>query len=157
MKLLTPIIIIAATTPLLAANEIRLEDCPKAVRHTIKSNLNGDRLDDIERKRIDGKVRYVVDIDGPGDADRNLRISPAGDLLFVSEDIKLSECPAAVRSTIKGLLKVNWRIDDIDRETTASGTVRFRVDFDRTGKRDIEFKLSRKGKVLGSRVESNED
>ncbi|MES2438325.1 MAG: hypothetical protein V4584_04640 [Verrucomicrobiota bacterium] len=151
MKYLLPLVI-ASTAISAQAREISFNACPPAVRETIESSLDGGVIDEIDEVQINGLTRYVVDIDGPGGRDVTLRIGPAGKLLLTSEDLKLSECPAAVRTAIKKLLKSGWRIDDIDREVSGKNT-RYRIDIDRRNARDLEFVLSRGGKVLERTIE----
>lgn len=157
MKYLIPFFVLGATTLAARADrDIRLKDCPAAVREAIHANLKGGRIDDIEYRRISGKVRYEVDIDGPRNADRTLRFTAAGSLQFESEDIRLSQVPAAVRSAITAAIKTNWRIDDVDRETTSAGT-RYRISVDRPGKQDLEVLFTASGGLVERRVERNDD
>lgn len=151
MKYLIPLVI-ASSTLAATAVEIRLKDCPPGVRSTITAKLDGGVIDEINRVEKNGVTRYVVDIDGPLGRDITFRMTPAGRVIFTTEDVKLSDCPPAVRKSIQNLLQVGWRIDDIDREVNAQG-IRFRVDFDRTNARDVEYLLSRDGKVLARKVE----
>ncbi|MES2923054.1 MAG: hypothetical protein V4819_15975 [Verrucomicrobiota bacterium] len=154
MKYLIPLVI-ASSTLAATAVEIRFKDCPPAVRSTISANLNGGVIDEIDRVQRNGLTRYIVDIDGPAGRDITFRLTPAGRVLFTTEDVKLSECPLAVRQAIQNLLQIGWRIDDIDREVNGQG-IRFRVDFDRSNARDVEYLLTRDGKVLERQVEKSD-
>lgn len=151
MKYLIPLAI-ASTTLATQAVEVRLQDCPPGVRATIEAKLQGGKLDDIDRVQKNGTTRFIVDIDGPAHRDVTFHLTPAGKVVFTSEDLNLNQCPKAVRTSIQNLLKSGWKIDDIDRETTG-GTLRFRVDIDRNNDRDLEFLISRSGKVLQRKVE----
>lgn len=150
-KYLIPLAI-ASTTIAAQAVEVRLKDCPAPVRATIESKLQGGKLDDIDRVTRNGTTRYIVDIDGPARRDITFHLTPAGAVVFTSEDINLSQAPKAVRTAVANLLKSGWKVDDVDRETTA-GSVRFRVDIDRRNQRDLEFLIGPKGKVLKRTVE----
>lgn len=154
MKSIIYPILLAAVTTTSNARDIRLEDCPTGVRKTIQAKLEGGRIDDIERKVLNGKTRYVVDIDGPGRRDLTIRMSPSGRVLSESEDLTLNQCPVKVRNTIRDLVMNNtgWSVDDIDRVTDSSG-VSFQVDIDRRGQRDLDFVISDKGKVIKRQVE----
>jgi uncharacterized membrane protein YkoI len=154
MKYLIPLAVIS-TTLAASAKEISLQDCPPGVKATIEAKLEGGKLDEIDRVNKNGTTRYIVDIDGPARRDITFHLTPAGKVVFTSEDITLSQSPKAVRTAIQDLLKSGWKVDDIDRETTG-GTVRFRVDIDRKNNRDLEFLLSREGKVLQRKVETSD-
>ena len=146
---------IASTTLAAQAREVHLKDCPPGVQITIAAKLGGGRLDDIERVNKNGAIRYVVDVDGPKGRDISYHITPAGQVIFSTEDLTLAECPPAVRSSVWKLLKKGWRIDDIDREVSGK-SVRFRVDIDRPQERDYEFLLSNRGKVLERKLEKGD-
>jgi uncharacterized membrane protein YkoI len=150
-KYLIPLAI-ASTTIAAQAVEVRFKDCPAPVRATIESKLQGGKLDDIDRVNRNGVTRYIVDIDGPGRRDITFHLTPAGAVIFTSEDIRLSEAPKGVRTAVANLLKNGWTVDDVDRETT-SGTVRYRVDIDRRNQRDIEYLIGPKGKIFKRTVE----
>ncbi|GAA5124310.1 hypothetical protein JIN84_12500 [Luteolibacter yonseiensis] len=143
---------IVSTTFAAQAKEVRLKDCPPGVQITIAAKLGGGRLDEIDRVNKKGVTRYVVDVDGPGGRDITYHLTPAGHVVFSTEDVSLAGCPAAVRNSIRKLLKNGWRIDDIDREISGK-SVRFRVEIDRPQERDYEFLLSKNGKVLERKLE----
>lgn len=149
MKLAIAIpLIIAATVVTTQARDIRLKDCPAAVQKTIKANLKGGVIDDIERKKINGSTRYVVDIDGPKGRDITFHIGPKGKVLLKSEDITYGQAPAAVRKTITRLAKeVGGKVDDVDR-ITQKNVVTFSVDIDRRNAPDYDYTISASGKVL---------
>jgi uncharacterized membrane protein YkoI len=154
MNYLIPLAIVSNTFAAHAV-EIRLQDCPPGVKATIEAELDGGRIDEIDRVQRNGTTRYIVDLDGPARRDITLHLTPAGKVVFSTEDVNLSQCPPAVRASIRKLLKSGWRIDDIDREVSGN-TIRFRVDFDRTKDRDLEFLLARNGKVLDRKVENSD-
>ncbi|MES2659766.1 MAG: hypothetical protein V4689_14200 [Verrucomicrobiota bacterium] len=154
MKYLIPLAI-ATTTLAAQAVEVRLQDCPPGVRTTIEAKLQGGKLDDIDRVQRNGTTRFIVDIDGPARRDVTFHLTSAGRVVFTSEDLDLNQCPKAVRTSIQNLLKIGWKIDDIDRETT-NGSIRFRVDIDRNNDRDLEFLLSRDGKVLQRKLDTSD-
>ncbi|RYD41640.1 MAG: hypothetical protein EOP85_12370 [Verrucomicrobiaceae bacterium] len=155
MKYLIPLAI-ATTTIAAQAVEVRLQDCPAPVRATIESKIQGGKLDDIDKVTKNGTTRYIVDIDGPARRDVTFHLTPAGKVIFTSEDISLSQAPKAVRAAVAGLVKNGRKLDDIDRETTG-GAIRFRVDIDRRNQADLEFLFSSKGKVLKRTVERIDD
>lgn len=146
---------IASTTLATQAKEVRLKDCPPGVQITIAAKLGGGHLDEIERVNKKGVTRYVVDVDGPLGRDITYHLTPAGHVVFSTEDVILTECPAAVRTSITKLLKKGWRIDDIDREVSGK-SIRFRVDIDRPQERDYVFLLNNRGKVLERKLEKRD-
>jgi uncharacterized membrane protein YkoI len=146
---------IASTTLATQAKEVRLKDCPPGVQITVAAKLGGGRLDEIERVKKNGVTRYVVDVDGPLGRDISYHLTPAGHVVFSTEDVTLAECPTAVRTAIRKLLNKGWKIDDIDREVSGKA-VRFRVDIDRPQQRDYEFLLNNRGKVLERKLEKGD-
>lgn len=154
MKTIIYPIIATALTLSAHARDIRFEDCPAGVRQSIEAKLEGGRIDDIESVILNGKTRYIVDIDGPGRRDLTLRLSPAGRILIESEDFTLKQCPTKVRNAIQQAvaMKAGWSIDDIDQVTNSKG-VRFHVDIDRRGQRDLKLVISSNGNVIKREVE----
>lgn len=145
-------IVFAATALSLQAKEIRLKDCPAAVKKTISARLDGGKIDDIDRVLIKGKTRYLVDIDGPGRRDVTFRITPSGKVVRKAEDVVFNECPKAVRAAIDNLLEAGWQIDDIDR-ITQNKVVTFRVEIDSNNAPDLQVTISSSGKVTKKVVE----
>ncbi len=154
MKSIIYPIVFTAITSFANARDVRLEDCPQGVRETIATKLDGGRIDDIESRIRNGKTRYVVEIDGPGRRDLTIHLNPSGRVISESEDFTLSQCPAKVRNAIVKLLTGNsgWSLDDIDRVTNSKG-MRFQIDVDRRGQRDLEIVISSNGKVIKRNLE----
>jgi hypothetical protein len=154
MKFIIYPIILAAIATSANAREIRLEDCPVGVQRSIEAKLEGGRVDDIESVIRNGKIRYVVDIEGPVRRDLTVHMSPSGRVIFESEDLTFRQCPVEVQKTISRLLKmkVSWSLDDIDQVTNSKGT-RFHVDIDRRGRLDLDLVISSDGVVLSRKVE----
>lgn len=150
MKILFPILALSALANA-SAREISLNDCPPAVRETIRQGLGGGHIDDIDLIQVNGKAKYIVDIDGPGRRDVTLRINANGKLQLTSEDLRFNDCPQPIKKAINKLVAEGWRLDDIDRETSGK-TVKFRVDFDGRNSRDLEVLLDAKGKVLKRQI-----
>lgn len=154
MKYLIPLAILS-TTLAIQAKEISYQDCPAGVRSAIKAQLNGGKIDEIDRVEKNGATRYIVEIDGPARRDVTFHITPAGTIVFTSEDITLSQAPKAVRTAIQDLLKSGRKLDDIDREITSAGT-RYRVDIDRKNFQDLEYLLASSGKVLQRKLDTSD-
>ncbi len=154
MKTIIYPIIATALTLTANARDIRFEDCPAGVRQSIEAKLEGGRIDDIESVILNGNTRYIVDIEGPGRRDLTLRLSPSGRILIESEDLTLKQCPTKVRKAIEQAvaMKAGWSIDDIDQVTNSKG-VRFHVDIDRRGQRDLKLVISSNGSVIKRQVE----
>jgi uncharacterized membrane protein YkoI len=146
---------IVSTTLATQAKEVRLKDCPPGVQITIAAKLGGGRLDEIDRVNRNGVTRYVVEVDGPKGRDITYHLTPAGHVVFSTEDVSLAECPAAVRNSIRKLLQKGWKLDDIDREISGK-SIRYRVEIDRPKLRDYEFLLAKNGKVLERKLEKRD-
>ena len=68
----------ALVSPLLCADDIKLHECPLAVRTTIERNLLGGKLDEIKEIRIADHTLYVVEIDQPKGPDRIITFDADG-------------------------------------------------------------------------------
>lgn len=134
------------------AGEIRLEDCPAAVKATINDNAAQGTLDEVERYSIDGKVIYIAEFDLPGKLDLKLYLSGDGKLLKTRTEIPLKDAPEAVRQAIA---KLEGTLDDVERVTEGK-KVTYLVEMDRGGKADLHVSLSPEGAVVSQREEVND-
>lgn len=136
--------------PLLAAStlagEIRLTDCPPAVRSAIEKNSRGGVIDEIESYTVEDRRLFIADIELAGDRDLKLHVSADGVLLKTTEEITMTEMPAAVKSTAE-TRAAGEQIDDV-KMITEKKIVIYLVEIDRKAAADIKLEISVDGKIL---------
>lgn len=136
------------------AAEIRLADCPAAVRATIQQNSRGGHIDEVESHGIEGRTLYVAEVDLPGGRDLKIHVAADGALLKTREDSAIAEVPEAVRKAVEARLG-GGIADDVDKETGGT-VVTWHVEIDRKGAKDLELVIDSAGKIL-SETEDADD
>lgn len=156
MKTIATFAALAIAAPLATAQterrELRLEDCPPAVRSTIETNARGGRVEEVDHISIDGKEIYIAEVELPKDRDLKVYVSGTGTLAKTLEDITLAEAPEAVQQAARGL---GGSVDDVDKEI-AGGKTSYHVEIDRHGERDLDVVIAEDGTIL-SRTEEADD
>lgn len=133
----------------MAADEIRLEECPAAVQQAVLANSRDGRVDDIELSP-DGKT-YEVEVNLPRLRERQLRIAADGAVLETVEDIDLAEAPEPVRRTVESETTAGARLEEVERKI-ASGTTVFLAEVDLPDDRDLYLEVSDNGSILNRLV-----
>ena len=128
-----------------AADEIRLEECPAAVQQAILANSRDGRVDEIELSP-DGQT-YEVEVNLPRLRERQLRIAADGTVRETIEDIDLAEAPEPVQRTITGETAAGARLEEVERKT-AAGTTVFHAEIDLPDSRDLHLEISDNGSIL---------
>jgi uncharacterized membrane protein YkoI len=128
-----------------------LSDLPLAVQKTVRSELGGARVDEIERDTEDGKVVYEIEAETADGREIELEVAEDGTLLEKKEEIRLTDVPAAVRATIERELG-SVRPEDIERHTE-EGTVHYEVDAETADDRDIDLEVAEDGTLLERKEE----
>lgn len=136
-----------------AARDIRLADCPEAVRNVIQSNARDGKVKEVEVHQREGKTIYVAEVDLKGGIDLNLYVSAEGSLLKTKEDMRLADAPEAVRTTLQGL---GGRVDDLDKITEGE-TVTYDADIERHGQADLDVVVAEDGKVIRQTEDRDDD
>ncbi|HAL70833.1 MAG TPA: hypothetical protein DCP71_03580 [Verrucomicrobiales bacterium] len=149
----TLIVVAFVRSSMAYAEEIPLTACPAPVQETLRSNLHGGTLDEVNLIAIEGRSLYIAEVDLPGGRDLRIHIGPDGSLLKTREEITLAETPAAVQEAVRRLMPAGGRLADVDREVVA-GTTTFRVEIDRPQSRDLQLHLAEDGAVLQQRDDS---
>lgn len=155
MKLIQTIAIVGLTTTFASADlerEVRLDDCPAAVRETIVANSRDGRIDEIDLIAIGENKMYIAEVDLAQDTDLKVYVNADGSLVKTREDVRNQEIPAFVNTIVSEL---GGRADDVEKETTGK-TVTYHVDVDRTDAPDLEVVIDGQGKVL-SKTEEIDD
>jgi len=102
---------------------VALSALPARVQQTIKAEMKGAQLGEIEQTDVDGKSFYEVLLTGP-ERTRNVTVDAEGNL--VRAQAALSETPPAVQKVIQSQLGKN-KLGDIDR-TSEGGETIFAID-----------------------------
>lgn len=129
----------------LEGREIRFSSCPKEVRQTIRANDRGGMISEVEVYQTGTGTVYTAEVELPRDRDITIYVRDNGRLIKVSEDISRRSLPEAVRDTLRGF---SGRVDDVDKETLPGGGVRYQIEIDRVGKRDLHLLVDPSGKVI---------
>lgn len=106
----------------LLADDIKLKECPAAVRQTIEQNLLGGNVDEIKEIRINDHVLYIVEIDLKGFREARLYIAGDGALRKIVEEIKLRDLPVPVRQSLDQYIKRPAQVEDIEKVTIEEAT-----------------------------------
>ena len=146
------IIALAASTLAAHAKSVTLAEVPPAVQETIKANVRGATIEEIDVLTVDGRTLYVSEVDLPGDRDLDVHVSAEGQLIKTKEDIVITEAPAAVQDAVKKLEAEGGKLDDIDKEV-AAGKATYHVDINRDKVADLDVVLAEDGSVISRQEE----
>lgn len=151
---------VAAATPPSRGDEdeVKLSDCPAAVRKTLNEEAKGAEIESVTREVEDGKTTYWADV-VIGGKTYGIGVSEDGTLnefsLQVDEDeVGLSDCPAAVQKAFKEEAKGS-EIDGVRRETRFGVTV-FRAGVAIGGK-SYEIKVAEDGTLTEKSLQFDEN
>lgn len=149
MKTPTTLVIAALTASAITvwADDLKLENCPPAVQETIRANARDGKVDDVDTVTIEGKTLYVAEVNLANGKDLDVHVGSDGKLIKTTEDIQLSETPAAVQEAVKKLEAEGGRLDDIDKNV-ANGKITYEVDIDRSNAPDLDIVLDESGSVI---------
>jgi len=136
------------------AGEIRLDDCPEAVRATVRQHERQGRVDEVKSYDIQGRVLYVVEVDLPTKRELKLHISPDGTLVKMSEEISLEELPDTVRAMVVEK-SAGGTLDDVEKETVGK-IVTYRVEIERKKMPDVDLVLDAAGGILSETEEADD-
>jgi len=132
-----------------------LANLPEVVQKTVKTELGGACIDEIERDTDDGKVVYEIEAETADGREINLEVAEDGKLLEKQEEVRLTDIPAAVRATIERELG-GVSPEEIERETE-NGTIHYEVDAETADGREIDLEVAEDGTLLDKDVEGEDD
>jgi uncharacterized membrane protein YkoI len=135
-----------------ASREIRLEDCPAAVRETITRNSSGGRVDEVGHIRIGNHALYVAEVDLADGRDLDIHVDESGRLIETREDVTLAELTGPVRSAIQ---IIGGKPDDIERHVN-DGVTSYHLEVERTGQPDLDVVIASDGRVIGQTEETDD-
>jgi uncharacterized membrane protein YkoI len=118
----------ALVSPLLCADDIKLHECPLAVRTTIERNLLGGKLDEIKEIRIADHTLYVVEIDLKGFREAKLYVAGDGTLRKTVQEIRFKDLPEPVRAALNRYTK-KGKVEDVEM-VYINGKVQYEVEID---------------------------
>lgn len=137
-----------------SAGEIKLEDCPDAVRETVGQHQRQGRVDEVESYNIQGRALYVVEIELPTRRELKLHISPDGTLVKMSEEVSLAELPDVVRAVVEEKA-AGGTLDDLEKETMGK-VVNYRMEIEREKMPDVDLLLDAAGGILSEKEEADD-
>ncbi|MDQ6632289.1 MAG: PepSY-like domain-containing protein [Verrucomicrobiota bacterium] len=123
---------------------IALGDVPIAIQETIKQNLAGGKLEQIDKTSEDGEIYYDVEI-SHGSKGISLSIFAEGTLVSKEEELTLAEMPAAVQKSIQEKA-FGKKITSL-RRTTENEQTFYQIEVTKSGK-DETLQLSADGNIF---------
>ncbi|MCB1129581.1 MAG: hypothetical protein KDN05_00530 [Verrucomicrobiae bacterium] len=132
--------------------EIRLADCPPAVRTTIEANARGGQLDEIKLLVIGDRELYIAEVELVGDLDLDIHVRGDGTLVKTREDVPKEDHP---RFAERLASEHGGQLDDVDKELSQAKTT-YHIEIDRRGQPDLDLITDEAGNVL-SKTEDHDD
>lgn len=127
--------------------EISAEECPGSVADTLLDCLDSGRVERILTTPGRRRPCYFVEIELDGDLLRKLQISEDGTLLGRVDEMRPSELPRTVKSTVTEFLEAGARFDTADHVVT-SEREEFHVELDLGDDLDLHLFLDESGALL---------
>ena len=127
-----------------------VDELPPAAAATLASLYPDASIEEIERTDDAGTIAYAVllDVDG-SEVEPNL--DEAGTLLSLEEEIEASELPAAVAAVVDaeaGASAAGLPGSGLERETLASGEVRYSVEYENDDGQSLTLAMTETGELL---------
>lgn len=138
--------------------KIDVKDLPPGVLAAVRAKFPEGKLTGAAKEEEDRRVTYEVTLTDH-DVKVDVAVSAKGKLLEVEKTIDAKELPEAVAATIRTkypTAKVSKAEQVIKYEEDEEETS-YEVVLSTTGKKDVEVKLSPKGKVLDDEGDEDED
>lgn len=90
-------ILVMAVVGLVGSAQARAQSCPKVVEDAVTLEIPGAAIVTCSASREQGRVEYTVQISSFDHANRDLVVSPGGNILEIDEPVALPTVPSAVR------------------------------------------------------------
>ena len=130
----------------LMSMEVALNETPDAVQKTIAMQLNGGKLEDIDKVFDDAEISYEVKTTKPDGHQKNFTVETNG--ILSSVEVALEETTPAAKKTITNQIS-DGRILQIDRSfLKKKGVFPYEVEGLKDGK-PFDFSVGPKGRFLG--------
>jgi uncharacterized membrane protein YkoI len=130
---------------------VLLRELPKAAQKTIREQLQGATLGEIERNTEDGKVTFTVNITRAGE-EREFTVAEDGKLL--SMDVGLEETPPEVQKTIKAQVG-QGKLENISK-TFEDDAINYEVDMTTTNDAERSFTVALDGRLTSAQLSLEE-
>jgi uncharacterized membrane protein YkoI len=134
------------------SREIRLADCPAAVRESITQHSRGGHVEEVGHVRIGSHALYVAEVDLAGGRDLEIHVDASGKLIETREETTLAELPVPVRSATGNL---GGSPDDIECHVN-DGTTTYHLEIERRGRPDLDVVLAADGQVISQAEEADD-
>lgn len=131
---------------ILLSDDLRLSECPEAVRATIRQNQRDGKVEEIKKVEVEGHALYLVEIDLKGFRELKLHISGTGSLRKSVEEIRQPDLPEPVKESAKHVIHGLYRIGDIEKITEGE-QIRYRIKAEHPGKPDILYLFDEDGSM----------
>ena len=160
-------LMIAAGSAFADEDSIKVEDLPKAVRSAVKKKFPEGKLVSAAKEEEDGKTIFEVVVEDD-DTKLDVAFSAKGRLLEVEKKIDVAKLPSEVSAAIEKkfpkakikkaekVVKYEDEDDDEDEDEDDDADKFFEVVLSVEGKKDLEVKISPKGKILKDDEEKEE-
>lgn len=132
--------------------DVRLQDCPPAVRQTIEAEAKNKPVEEVERHSIDGREIYVAEIELGQDRDLKIYVAADGSLMKTRRDVSKKALPNTVKKALSGRDGV---VDDIE-EVTENGKVTYHVEIDRETEGDLNLVVGTDGTIHRETVDARD-
>jgi uncharacterized membrane protein YkoI len=141
--------------PLAATKKVSFDELPDAAKRTVREQAGSNRIEDVERGTLDGRVVYEVAFKSEG-KHNELRVAEDGSVVkrIAGTDIRfpgsltVNEVPAPVRRAIQTQVG-SGEVNDIDKKTVNGKTV-YEVGFKKeSGGAQHEIQIAEDGTVIG--------
>ena len=139
----------AAPAPGDAPSQIKLSDCPEAVRATIEGEAAGGKIETVRKEIEDGETTYLATAEIHGrtfgiEVDEDGTLTELG-LEVGDDEIKLSDCPEPVRKTLREEAK-DAKLGPVTRDVRYGETIYETVAV--LGKKDYEIVIAEDGTLV---------
>lgn len=123
---------------------VTLSQLPDQVRATLERNLQGGKIRALSKEN-EGEGNFEARIRSDG-KDREIKISPSGQLLEVEEKLGMADLPARVRMALANMggEEGDEGPEQVEKVTTRDGMVYYEATVEK-GEKETEVKLSPEG------------
>ncbi|MDT7809277.1 MAG: hypothetical protein QOJ70_3090 [Acidobacteriota bacterium] len=126
-------------------SRVRMKDLPPAVQQTVREQSKGAVIRGLSRETEKGVTNYEVEL-RVGDHNKDVLISPSGEVVEIEEQVTLASLPPAVKTTIEqnaGRGKI-VSIESITKDTTITA---YEAHV-RGARKSREIKVSAEGQLI---------
>jgi hypothetical protein len=141
-------------TLVFGGDDVSLSEVPQAVRTTIKRELKGFEIDDLERDKDDGEIVYEVDAEND-DRQIKLKVGQDGSLLEKEEEIDSDDLPDVVLAAVKKSVG-DIDFDDIEKRYRRGRNTYYKVEGE-TDELKVDLEIAEDGTILDKDIDRKDD